>query len=142
MTRNLLLSAFATSLLLSTVASAQTPENQGQGMMAACRAELASFCQNVDAGHGRKLGCLADNKTKLGAECAAALETRLAQKSDASANSSGDRDARRARMAACRSDAASLCQNVERGGGRRIACLKENQAKLSPACAEALSSLH
>ncbi|MGE5513431.1 MAG: hypothetical protein ACM31O_19550 [Bacteroidota bacterium] len=36
----------------------------------------------------------------------------------------------------------SLCQNVERGGGRRIACLKENQAKLSSACAEALSGLH
>ncbi|MGE5513430.1 MAG: cysteine rich repeat-containing protein [Bacteroidota bacterium] len=84
MTRNLLLSAFATSLLLSNAAAAQTPENQGQGMMAACRAELGSLCQNVEAGHGRKLGCLAENKTKLGAECAAALETRLAQKSDAS----------------------------------------------------------
>lgn len=37
-------------------------------------------------------------------------------------------------MAACRTDAAAFCGSVEAGGGKRMACLKENQAKLSPEC--------
>jgi hypothetical protein len=44
----------------------------------------------------------------------------------------------RAAMAACRTDMLTLCGPVERGGGRKFACLKENQAKLSPACQSAI----
>ena len=38
-------------------------------------------------------------------------------------------------IAACRTDAATFCGAVEAGRGKRMACLKENQAKLSPECA-------
>lgn len=88
--------------------------------MATCRAEIASLCQNIEAGRGRRLNCLIEHKAELGAECVAAVEMR------------------QARMDACRTDMATLCQDVERGGGKRIACLKQNQPKLSAACAAAL----
>lgn len=41
----------------------------------------------------------------------------------------------RGRMAVCRTDAARLCANAEAGRGRRLACLLENKAKLTPECA-------
>ena len=44
-------------------------------------------------------------------------------------------------MAACRDDIKSLCAGVENGGGRKIACLKENQAKLSTGCQSAIQSV-
>jgi hypothetical protein len=43
-------------------------------------------------------------------------------------------------MRACRTDMATFCGSVEKGGGRRVKCLMENQAKLSPDCATAVSS--
>ena len=44
-------------------------------------------------------------------------------------------------MAACRGDMATLCAGVERGGGRKIKCLKDNQAKLSPGCQSAIQNV-
>lgn len=44
-------------------------------------------------------------------------------------------------LAACRGDMQTLCGGIERGGGRKIACLKENQAKLSPGCQAAISTV-
>jgi hypothetical protein len=44
-----------------------------------------------------------------------------------------------AHQRACRSDVKKYCQGVKPGEGRIIACLKENSAKLSPACAERLA---
>ena len=44
-------------------------------------------------------------------------------------------------MAACRDDMKALCAGVEKGGGRKIACLKDNQAKLSTGCQAAIQSV-
>lgn len=41
----------------------------------------------------------------------------------------------------CRIDIQTLCAGVEAGEGRIAACLRDNQAKLSQPCGEALSSL-
>lgn len=46
-----------------------------------------------------------------------------------------------AAMAACRADMMALCGQVDRGGGRKLACLKDNQAKLSPACRSAIQTV-
>lgn len=40
--------------------------------------------------------------------------------------------------AACRSDARSLCSQVEPGGGRIAACLKAHEGQLSEGCRSAL----
>ena len=53
----------------------------------------------------------------------------------------GGRGAGRAAMSACRGDMISLCGGVARGGGRKFACLKENQAKLSTPCLAAIQSV-
>lgn len=44
------------------------------------------------------------------------------------------------RLAACRPALEQLCANVEKGGGRKIKCLKENEAKLTPECKTALDA--
>ena len=44
-------------------------------------------------------------------------------------------------LAACRGDMATLCGNVEKGGGRKLQCLKDNQAKLSAGCQAAIQGV-
>jgi hypothetical protein len=130
MTNPFVIAVAGALVLLPTSAFAQSsaPE-QGRGLPA-CAAEIASLCQSAEPGGGRKLSCLVENKSKLGSECAAAVDIRVAERS-----------ARESRMAACRTDLASLCQDAERGSGRRMACLRDNQAKLSPDCASALGTI-
>ena len=41
---------------------------------------------------------------------------------------------------ACAADFRSLCAGVQPGGGRILACLKQNEAKLSPNCQQALAA--
>ncbi len=41
---------------------------------------------------------------------------------------------------ACAADYKSLCTGVQPGGGRIIACLKENETKLSSNCQKALTA--
>lgn len=42
---------------------------------------------------------------------------------------------------ACRPDVERLCAGIPKGGGRIAACLKANQAKVSPACKAELASV-
>ncbi|MBV1696652.1 MAG: hypothetical protein KGP27_19495 [Hyphomicrobiales bacterium] len=44
-------------------------------------------------------------------------------------------------MQACRGDVATLCKGIEGGGGKRLACLRENRAKVTPACGAALDAV-
>lgn len=41
----------------------------------------------------------------------------------------------------CRTDIGTFCAQVEPGEGRIAACLRDNRARLSPACGKALSDL-
>lgn len=59
----------------------------------------------------------------------------LAQSPPPPATDSTPPAAERGRLAACRDDIASYCKSAEAGRGRIIACLADNQAKLSAACA-------
>jgi hypothetical protein len=45
------------------------------------------------------------------------------------------------RLAACRVDLQVLCANVPAGGGAKMRCLQDNQAKLGPACAQTIGEL-
>ena len=46
----------------------------------------------------------------------------------------------RGRLSACKKDFDAFCANVERGQGRRLQCLKTNEASLSPECKTALEA--
>jgi Cysteine rich repeat len=46
---------------------------------------------------------------------------------------------RKAIQQACAADYQSLCSGVQPGGGRIIACLQQNAAKLSPTCQKAMT---
>lgn len=41
---------------------------------------------------------------------------------------------------ACQTDYKTLCSGVQPGGGRVVACLKQNADKLSPGCKQALTA--
>jgi hypothetical protein len=49
--------------------------------------------------------------------------------------------AQRQTAQACSADIRTHCANAERGGGRVVACLRENNDKLSATCRQALSGL-
>ena len=53
----------------------------------------------------------------------------------------GASPAQRQAAQACAPDIRAHCANVQRGGGRILACLQQHSEKLSPACAQALRSL-
>lgn len=99
---------------------------KGGHRMAACRTDVATFCQNAEKGGGR-MRCLKENQAKLSPEC----QTAVTERTQAAGNF----------RQACKSDRETLCAGVERGGGRLMQCLKENQAKLTPACGEAISAM-
>jgi hypothetical protein len=122
---------------------------QGRAAMGACRVDMQSLCGAVERGKGNKMRCLIENRTKASSECQTALAAveagragKDATKADRRAQKRADRGGERGgRMAACRADTKALCADVERGGGRKIACLRANEAKLTPDCAGALKSL-
>ncbi len=47
---------------------------------------------------------------------------------------------RKAIRQACAADVKALCSGVQQGGGRVMACMRENADKLSPGCQQALQS--
>ncbi|MEQ1698228.1 MAG: hypothetical protein ABL901_20550 [Hyphomicrobiaceae bacterium] len=65
----------------------------------------------------------------------------VVQSGAASARLNDGQGAGRAALDACRGDMKALCGGVARGGGRKFACLKENQSKLSAACQGAIQTV-
>ncbi len=43
---------------------------------------------------------------------------------------------------ACKADVAALCPGIQPGGGRVSSCLKQNEAKVSPRCKDAIAQAH
>jgi Cysteine rich repeat len=110
-------------------------DGRGDRPMAACRADMKALCGNIERG-GARMQCLVDNKAKASPECQsamAAIQQQMAQR--------GGRHGGRQAREACRADAQSLCGAVEPGRGGMMRCLRENAAKVSPACSQALASL-
>jgi Cysteine rich repeat len=140
--------ALGALLALATPAAAQRA-----GGMAACRTDIATFCQNVEAGGGKKMRCLIENQAKLSPDCGAAVQARADKRADRKADAGAaaavpaqaagapNAERPRKRFAACRADMTALCGDVQKGGGARIRCLRDNTAKLSPDCASVLASM-
>ncbi len=67
------------------------------------------------------------------------LVTVLPTPAHAGSRAPGERRARAAALReACRDDFARLCAGVQPGGGRVVACLREQEADLSSTCHQAL----
>jgi hypothetical protein len=121
---------------------------EGRGAMGACRTDMQTLCGTVERGKGKKLACLIENRAKASPECQAAITAvdaaRAGKAADKAAKRAegGKRGAKgRGKMAVCRADSKALCADVKRGGGRKLACLKANEAKLSPDCAAVVKTL-
>ena len=151
--------------VLATFAASGNAGAQGAGKgMSACRTDAATYCQNVEAGRGRRMACLNENKAKLSPECAQAIEGRGGRAAGAQPAPAGSpapaavgpspqqgpappgtaqprAKGAGGRMAACRTDLATFCATAAKGGGERMKCLKENQSKLSPDCQASLAQL-
>lgn len=104
----------ATWLTFSIPALAVEVEKKG-----ACRAEVEKICPNLTMKTG--LGkCLRAHKSEFSKECQEKAEERRAEIKVA--------------LTDCKVDMKKLCAGVEKGQGRIVQCLKQNTAKLSPAC--------
>lgn len=104
---------FAASLGLAKVLEAE--EHNGP-----CQADVKSFCKDVKPGGGSILKCLKENEAKLSQACRDNLGKWKAEMNEL--------------HQACQKDREALCKDVKPGGGRIMHCLKQNEAKLSPAC--------
>lgn len=76
-------------VMLVTPAVAEPKGGEGRGRLAACRADIASHCRGLEAGGGRRIACLIENKAKLTPECAAVVEARAAAGSERRARAGG-----------------------------------------------------
>ena len=149
----------AISACVVTLGAASAAEPQ-RGALASCATDLATFCPGIEAGGGKKMQCLMQNQSRLSAACATSVQARVAARaarlggndpvqlqtsppppagqSQTIAPPASAATPVQGPMRACKSDVATLCATVEAGGGRKVKCLIENHAKLSPACAAAI----
>jgi hypothetical protein len=85
-----------------------------------CKADLARLCPAARPGGGQVVECLRANAAQLSPGCKARV---------------GEMQAILAEVdAACEEDVHFLCAGVPKGGGRIVACLKQNVAEVSPRC--------
>ncbi len=158
--------AAAVTMLAGAALAQSPPSPQDAGragsLREACKAEIAQHCTGIEAGGGRRVACLVEKKAQLSPACQSALEQRKdgrgsqtgvpetapgTKRSDTAAAPAGEPAAAprkgkgkgNGRMAACRTDVATFCQDTAKGGGQRMACLQQNVEKLDPACRAALS---
>lgn len=100
-------------------------EQAGHG---ACKADVEKLCKDVKLGEGRIARCLKQNEANLSPAC-----------KDAMAQA---RQKMQALRDACGADAKQYCKGVKHGHGRILACLKQNEAKLSEGCRAAMQGAH
>jgi hypothetical protein len=143
---------------LSGTAQAQQPSQAQIGAIKqSCRSDYQSYCSSVPAGGSAALQCLQGHMANLSAPCQSAVgavsgggearggpqPSQAAPPSGASAFASPPAMSMREEAAlmrrSCGGDFRAYCQGVRPGGGRAIACLSENQTRLSPPCRGALA---
>jgi hypothetical protein len=89
----------------------------------ACRADADKFCATAKLGPER-MQCMSQHRDQLSPDCQE-LVAELQQR----------REKTREARTSCQADVEKFCGGVQPGEGRIIACLKQHQSDLSPACA-------
>jgi hypothetical protein len=128
---------------------------QRNAVKAACRSDFMAQCSGVTPGGTAALSCLQQHSASLSAGCQQAVAAigGSAPAPGASAPAAAVTPAPAIPMRAftpreeifivrqsCGPDFRSYCGVVPLGGGRGIACLRRNAARLSPACQQVLTS--
>ncbi len=134
----------------------QPTQAQRNAVKSACQRDFMAQCSGVTPGGAMALSCLQQHNTALSAPCQQAV----AALGGSGASATGDATATgaitpapRSMMPAfspreevmilretCGADFRALCRMVPLGGGRGIACLRDNLQRVSPACHRVLTS--
>ncbi|OHV21087.1 MULTISPECIES: hypothetical protein [Rhizobium] len=146
----------------NTAASSPAPatgtptQAQRNAVKSACQRDFMAQCSGVTPGGAAALSCLQQHSAALSAPCqqaVAALGGSGAPAPGDAAATGAITPAPRAMMPAfspreevmilretCGADFRALCRMVPLGGGRGIACLRDNLQRVSPACHRVLTS--
>lgn len=123
-----LYASFFAALALLPLAAAGNEGGKGGDPYAACAEDKERLCSGVEAGGGKIAECMFAHADQVSWECRGLLEKkRAAEKRGKDGKAKGE-------AWPCQADKERLCPDVEWGGGRVVACLTENEAKLSRAC--------
>jgi len=124
--------------LAAVVSLTATPASAEDDLVATvrngCKQELTDFCSKVTPGKQRVLACLYAHEDKLSGRCEYALYDAAAQLQRALGAISYV-------VNECKTDLETHCASIEPGGGRLAACIKRNEAALSPRCAQAVKDV-
>ncbi|MGV4794193.1 hypothetical protein [Rhizobium sp. F40D2] len=134
----------------------QATQAQRNAVKSACQRDFMAQCSGVTPGGAAALSCLQQHNAALSAPCqqaVAALGGSGAPAAGDAAATGAITPAPRAMMPAfspreevmilretCGADFRALCRMVPLGGGRGIACLRDNLQRVSPACHRVLTS--
>ncbi|MCW1754855.1 hypothetical protein [Rhizobium acaciae] len=144
-------------------ATAAPTQAQRNAVKSACQRDFMAQCSGVTPGGTEALSCLQQHNAALSAPCQQAVAALGGSAGGGSAGSTpasggaaatvATTPAPRAMMPAfspreelmvlretCGSDFQALCRMVPLGGGRAMACLRDNLQRVSPACHRVLTS--
>lgn len=128
------ISIVALAFLLFSTGSARAEETVVDQVLAACEADIDTYCSQVTPGEGRLLACFMAHEDKISGQCSWALYKGM-QELEAFVTAV-------AYLAeSCWDDLAEYCADVEMGEGRVATCLLENEEKVAPACRQAIEDV-
>jgi hypothetical protein len=146
-----LIVAFVCTVATLSAAFAQQPsQSQINAVKQSCRSDYMSVCASVPPGGRAALQCLQQHQASVSPACQGALTAMngpasapAAQPGAAPAPQGAPAPSIRQQAAlmreACGADFRTYCRGVGLGGGRAMACLRENQSRLTPTCRDALA---
>jgi hypothetical protein len=105
------------ALGLGLACSANAP---AQAPAAECRADVAKFCAQVQAGEGRVARCLKESQWQLSAACQQHVDLVAARTKET--------------LQACQDEILQFCSSGEVEGRGIAQCLKRENPRLSPEC--------
>ncbi|MDI7862778.1 growth hormone receptor binding protein [Rhizobiaceae bacterium n13] len=150
---------FLAGLFGGTALAQQPTQAQQEAIRSACRSDFMAQCSGVTPGGKEALTCLQQHRASLSAACQQAVSaigsvpkssttktTPSTSEMPPAPATSGQAPAFSPRQEliiareACGGDFRTYCRTVPLGGGRAIACLRENMSRLSPGCQKVLQS--
>ena len=159
---SLLVATLCVAGFFADAATAQQPTAvQQSAIKSACRSDFMAQCSGVSPGGKAALTCLQQHSSSLSSACQTAIGALGGGKSAPAATATSPATAPATAPAAtatpasptftprqemaivrqsCGPDFRRLCSSVALGGGRAIACLKNNFSNLSPTCQKVLTA--